>query len=165
MRARVAATGNDQGQKHRKDRRPFDFTIVTLHGGGGQHFTEKQNDQPGGSFLYHPKKRNGRVRLVERLHAAEFLDVLCGFLLSDVEHVVHRDDANDHAARINDWQRRPIILAKRIERVLLGIGHIQRHECVVAKSAHFRVEWAQQKLAHSQVIDEFALIVDDVDHV
>src|SRR5207237_942478 len=41
LRAGVAAARNDQLQKHRKNRRPFDFTVVTLHRGGGQHFPEK----------------------------------------------------------------------------------------------------------------------------
>ena len=44
-------------------------------------------------------RRNGmrRVRLVQRFHAAEFLDVFGRFFLGDVEHVVARDDPDEHA--------------------------------------------------------------------
>src|SRR5205823_4799792 len=64
LRSGIAATGNDERQKHRQNRGLLNLAIVTLHRRGGEHFSEKENDQPGRSFLYHPQQRDGGVRLI-----------------------------------------------------------------------------------------------------
>src|SRR5207253_21583 len=64
LRSGIAATGNDERQKHRQNRGLLDLTIVTLHRRGGEHFSEKENDQPGRSFLYHAQQRDGGIRLI-----------------------------------------------------------------------------------------------------
>ena len=76
-------------------------------------------NQPGRAFLYHAQNRNGRVRLIQRLHTAEFLDVLGRFLFGDVEHVVTGHDADEHSVGINHRQGRAIVFAKNVQRVLL----------------------------------------------
>ena len=98
LRSGIAAAGNNQRQKHRQDRGLFDLTVVTLHRGRGEHFSEEQNDQPGRSLLHHPHQRDRCVWLVQRFHTAEFLDVLSRFLFCDIEHVVDRDEPDEHAA-------------------------------------------------------------------
>src|SRR6266404_4524367 len=75
LRSGIAAPGNDERQKHRQNRGLLDLAVITLHRRGGEHFSEKENDQPGRSFLYHAQQRDGGVRLVQRFHAANFLDV------------------------------------------------------------------------------------------
>ena len=69
-----------------------------------------------------------RVGLVQRFHTAEFLDVLGRFLFRDVEHVVDRDDADEHSAGIDHRQRGAIVFAENVDRFLLRIGDVERDE-------------------------------------
>ena len=48
---------------------------------------------------------------------------------------------------------------------MLGIIHFERGERVIAKVAHARIERTKQKLAHPQVVDQFAAFINDVDDI
>ena len=58
-----------------------------------------------------------RVGLIQRLHAAEFLDVLGRFLFRDVEHVVDRHDSDEDTRGIDHRQGRAVVFAENIQRV------------------------------------------------
>ena len=68
------------------------------------------------------------VRLVERLRSADPLDLARRRRLGHVEHVVDRDDADEHAGRVGDRQRRAIVLAEDGDRRLLIVGRLERDE-------------------------------------
>ena len=61
------------------------------------------------------------IRLVEGFHTAEALQRARGRRLRHVEHVVDGDDADQHALRIRDGQRHPVlVLEDRHRRFLRG---------------------------------------------
>ncbi len=62
--------------------------------------------QPPGALPDHRSEADLHVRLVERLHAAELLDVLGLLLLDDVDDVVDRHDAQQSAVRRRPPARR-----------------------------------------------------------
>ena len=94
------------------------FAISLLeeaHRRRGQHLAEEQDDQPGGPLPDHRQERRVRVRLVEGLEAAELLDLPGGLLLGHVEHVVDRDDAHEHALRVDHRQGGAVVLAEDLD--------------------------------------------------
>ena len=80
-------------------------------------------NQPGRAFLNHAQQRDGRVRLVQSFHTAEFLDVFGRLFFSDIEHVVLRDDPDQHIVRIDHRQRRAIVFPENVERFFLRFVH------------------------------------------
>ena len=143
----------------------LDFAVVALHCGCGQHFAEKKENQPGRAFLDHSQKRNGGVRLVQRFHTAEFVDVFGRLLFGDVEHVVAGDDSNENAAGIGHRQRDPVVFSKSVKRRLLGIIYFEIDKRFVSDVANFGLERLKQKLSHPHVVDQFAALIDHVDDV
>ncbi len=59
-------------------------------------------------------------------------------------------------------KRSAVVFAENIQRFLLRIGHVQRHESFVANLAHLRRERPEQKLAHAHVIDQLSAVIDDI---
>ncbi len=66
-----------------------------LHGACRQHLAQEQRAQPARAFADHAAESDLHVRLVDGLHAAEFLNVFGAFRQDRVDHVVHGHDA-DH---------------------------------------------------------------------
>jgi hypothetical protein len=98
LRTRVPATRDDKRQEQREHKRFRQFLLIICHCSRGQHFSEKQNHEPARALTHHAPDRDAHVRFFQRLHAAEFLDVLGGLFFCNVEHVVGCDDPDQHAA-------------------------------------------------------------------
>ena len=135
------------------------------HRGRRQQLPEEQDHQPAGPLAHHLVQRDAHVRLVERFRAAELLDVFGRGLFDDVEHIVHRDDPHQLAGRIHHRQRRAVVPAKRLDRLLFRVGDLQRVELLVAQAVHRRLQRPQQKFPDAHVIDQLAVLVHDVQHV
>ena len=59
--------------------------LEEAHGRGREHLADEQDDQPARALAHHGGQRRAHVRLVERLQAAEALDVAGRFLLGHVD--------------------------------------------------------------------------------
>ena len=60
---------------------------------------------------------------------------------------------------------RAVVLAEHRDRGLLIVGRLQRDEPAIHEVRDSAVERRQQELANANVVDQHALLVDDVDHV
>ena len=111
-------------------------------------------------------KRDLHVGLVERFRSADALDVLGRLRLRDVEHVVDGDDADEHAGGVGDRQRRAILArgtrATAVSWSSVAFSATKRRSIRSATRAGRR---GQQELADADVVDQQALVVDDVDDV
>ena len=69
-------------------------------------------------------------------------------------------------ARVGDRQRRAVVLPEHRDRRFLIVGRLERDEAAVHQVAtRARRATVEQELANADVVDERALVVDDVDDV
>src|SRR5262245_17203558 len=83
-----------------------------------QHLPQEQGREPAASLPDHLKIAHVKVRSVEGFHAADLLDVLGGFLLGDIQHVVSRNDAEHMAVLVGYWQSYAVIFLEGPEEFL-----------------------------------------------
>ena len=105
LRAGVAAARDDERHEQREHDRLRDLRLEDAHRRRGQHFAEEQRRQPAGALLDHAPERDVHVGLVERFRSADPLDFPRRRRLGHVQHVVDRDDADEHAGGVGDRQR------------------------------------------------------------
>ena len=58
-----------------------------------------------------------------------------------------------------------VVFAENVERFFLRIVHLERDEILIANLADLGRERLEQKFAHAQVVDQFAALIHDIDHV
>ena len=99
-----------------------ELRLEVLHGRRGQHLAEKEGAEPSGALPDHRAERDLRVGLVERLEAAHLVEVLGLFLHDRVDHVVHRDRAEQVAVLVHHRHRQEIVLGQE-SRDVLAVRH------------------------------------------
>jgi hypothetical protein len=117
------------------------------HGGSREHFPQEERAEPTGSLPDHLWQADLHVGLIEGLHTAKLLDVFRLFLDQRVDHVVHRDDAEDVTGFVYDGYREQVVLGDEARHLLAigertsghrlpGISDIS-HGCRVGRRHHF----------------------------
>ena len=134
--AGVAAARDDERHEQRHHHGLGDFLLEEAHCGGGEHLTQEQGGQPSRAFSNHAAERDGDVGLIERLRAADPLNVFRGRGLRDVEDVVNGDNADEDAGRIGDRKRGAVLAAKHRDGGLLVVGRLQGDESPVHQVGH-----------------------------
>ena len=165
LRTGVAAARDDERDEECQDDGLGDLRFEGAHGRGRQHFAEEQRREPPRALLDHPREGDVHVRLVEGLRTADPLDFTRGPCLGDVQHVVDRDDADEHAGRVGDRQRAPVVLPEDGDRRVLVVGRLQRDEPPVHHVGDTAFGRGQQELADPDVVDEQVVLVHDVDDI
>ena len=94
LRSGVSARAHDERHEQREHGKLLQLDVEVLERGRREHLAHHQNRQPARALLEHPADRHLHVRLVERLHTAELLDVFRLLLLNGVDDVVDGDDAH-----------------------------------------------------------------------
>ena len=135
------------------------------HGRGGQHFPHEQERQPAGAFLDHGHEPDLQIGGVESLHAAELLDVLSGLALCHVEHVVHRDHSQQHAAGVHDGQHRHVVFLELTDRRLLVVRSREGKKCSFKKLRDGLRRIRSHHALKADPVDQPARRVDDVELV
>ena len=85
--AGIATAADNQGNEESQDDGTGNFVGKIAHGGGSEHFTEKQNGEPAGALAHHLREGHFHVRTFERFHTADFQNVFAGFLLDDAGQI------------------------------------------------------------------------------
>jgi len=67
--------------------------LEEAHRRGGQHFTKEQRRQPPSALAQHGGQADIEIRRVQRLGAADLLDVFRRLFFRDVRQIVRRDHA------------------------------------------------------------------------
>ena len=80
------------------------------HRGRREHLAEKERTQPSRTLLDHPSERDLGVGLVERLHAAELLNVFRRLTDDRVDDVVHGDDPHNVPPFVDHRDREQVVL-------------------------------------------------------
>ena len=94
------------------------------------------------------------VRLVQGLRSADALDFSRCCRLRHVQHVVDRDDANEHAGGVGHRQRTTVVLTEYGDRCFLIVGGLQGHKASIHEVGDAAVQRGQQELANANVINQ-----------
>ena len=132
------------------------------HRRGGQHLAKEERGQPPGALLNHSTEGDRDVRLVERFRSSDALDLAGGCGFRDVQHIVDRHDANQHAGGIGDRQSGSIVLAKYCDGGLLIVRGLEGDKSAIHEVRDTTVQWRQQEFANANVVNQLAVFVDHV---
>ena len=126
LRTRVAAARDDQRDEQRQHDRLRESRASKAPIAVAVSISPRNSavNQPARLRIMRPE-RDFHVRLVECLRSADALDFLGRRRFRDVEHVVDRDDADQHAGGVGDRQRRAVVAAERGDRGLLVVGRFR----------------------------------------
>ena len=127
---------------------------IRAHRRRRQHLAEEQRRQPAGALLNHPREADLHVGLVQRLGAAESLDVLGRLRFRHVQHVVDGDDADEHAGGVGHRKGGAIVRPKHADGRLLIVGRLQRDELAIHEVADQARRRGEQELANADVVDQ-----------
>ena len=154
LRPRVAAAGDDQRHEQRQHDRLRDLRLEGAHRRGGQHLAQEQRRQPAGALLNHPPKRDVHVGLVERLGAADALDVRVAVAsaTSSTSSIVTMPMSMP-AVSVTGSAVRSYWRNTRDRRLLI-VGGLQRDEAPIHQIGDLAVERGQQELANADVVDQ-----------
>jgi hypothetical protein len=108
--AGVPARGDDERDEQREDHRAIDLSLEATQRARRQHLADEERHEPAGALLQHAEDADLHVRLLERLHAGELVDVLR--LLGDdrIDDVVDGDDAEHVALVVDDRDGEEVVL-------------------------------------------------------
>ena len=112
LRTGVAAGAHHQRNEEDQHRDLLQLGVEVLQRLCGEHLAHHQHGQPAGALLEHAADGHLHVRLVERLHAAEFLHVLGLLFLDRVDDIVDGNDAEETLAFVDDGHRHEVVLRR-----------------------------------------------------
>jgi hypothetical protein len=116
--------------------------------------SDEEGRQPSRTLLNHAPEGDADVRLVEGFRAADALDFPGRGRLGDIQHIVDRHDADQHASGVGDGQCGAIVLTEDGHRGLLIVGGFERHEAPIHQIRDTALERRQEKLADADVVDQ-----------
>ena len=125
--ARVAAAGYDQRDKQRQHHGLGDLVFKIAHGGGRQHFSQEQHNQPDRTLANQSQQWRFGVRGIERLETAQLLDVFCRRGFGNVQHIVNGDNSQQPAILVHDGKCRAVIASEDFNGRTLFVAGMQRN--------------------------------------
>ena len=99
-------------------------------------------------------ERDLHVRLVEGLRSADALNFARRRRLRHVQHVVDRDDPDEHAGGVGDRQRDAVVLPEHGDGLFLIVAGLQRDEAPIHQFRDEVLDRRQQELANADVVDQ-----------
>ena len=138
----------------------------SAHRRGGQHFAEEQRRQPAGALLDHAARTRSACtarRALPIRRCAGSLWWPSASATSSTSSIVTMPMSMPAVSVTGS--ARAVVLAEHGHGRLLIVGRLQRHEPAIHQVGDALVERRQQELADADVVDEQALLVDDVDDV
>ena len=136
---------NNQRQENRQHRRLLNFLFEITHRGRREHFAHEQDDSHGARFFRHVEQPDLQIRRIQRLHAAQFLDVFRRFLFRHVQDVIHRHHPHSTPANPPPARSCASYFLKAADRRFLVVRCAQRKIPVFQQLRHGRV-----RLGHHQ---------------
>ena len=158
----IATAADDEWHEEGEDDRPGDLLLVKPHRRRGEHLPEKQRGQPAPPLPNHSPEPDSHIRRVERLHAADFLNVLGRLLADNVDDVVDGHDPLHSAFGVHDGDGDEIVIghdsAHDLLILLIGDGHnVGTHHL-----AHPRLGLRAEQLAEGHDSKKVLLLVQYV---
>ena len=165
LRPGIAACRDNQRHENRKHHGFFQTRCKSPDDCRRQHPAEKKHDEPHGALFHQLPHRRIHVGIIQRLGAAEFLDLLGRLLLLHIEHVVNRHDAEQLLPAVNHGQRVAVVFFESLQPRLCGVRRPERDETAVVNIAHQRVRRAQQEFADAHVVNQPPALIRHIHHV
>ena len=135
------------------------------HRRSGQHFAQEQDHEPAGPLFHQFGQRRLRIREVQPLRTAEFLEVLGVLLLYHIHHIVDRHDAEQRPGGVGYRKRHPVQVAEQLSGHLLVVISVQRDETTVDQVGYDLVRRSQQNFPDVDVVDQLPTVVHHINHI
>lgn len=162
--ASVTSAVHEQGEEEDERYHAGDDVFEVSDAGAGEDVNSDEAEEPAEAAADEGRDGSFAEACFEGADGAEFMEIFCCFLLVNGEDVIGGDDAEEDVIGVDNRDGIQVVFPEEGDGLFAVLVRVKGDETVVHEAADREIGVGDEDLADADVIEELALIVDDVDH-